>query len=57
MLSEALALLDKNTAQYMIEEQQKEIEEKAREIVSLKQDNAEKDAEIARLRQQLAGHA
>ncbi len=26
-------------------------------VVSLKQDNAEKDAEIARLRQQLAGHA
>lgn len=38
MFSEALRILDANTAQYMIEEQQKEIEEQKKEIERLKKE-------------------
>ena len=60
MYSKALEILDRNTVQYMIEEQKKEIEEQARllseqERMLAEKDEAmaEKDAQIAALRKQI----
>ena len=46
MFSEALAILDRNTERYMIEEMNQEIREKKQEIHKLKDMNAEKDEMI-----------
>ena len=61
MYSEALAILDRNTVQYMYEEQKKEIEKQKLELKEsnqkLKESDQklkEKDQEIARLREMLA---
>lgn len=53
MFSEALRQLDKNTVQYMIEEQQKVIEEQKQNLVEKDKRIAEKEQEIARLKQLL----
>ena len=50
MFSEALRILDQNTVKYMIEELQKQLEEKDAEKAAVIR---EKDAEIAELKRQL----
>ena len=47
MYSEALLQMDKNTANYMIEEMQKELEEKNNELAEKDNELAEKDNELA----------
>lgn len=51
--SEELRILDRNTVQYMIEEQQKEIDEQKKEIEEQKKEIEEKQAEINKLKQEL----
>ena len=57
MFSEALRILDQNTVKYMIEELQKQLEDKDTEkALIIKEKDAEikeKDAEIAELKRQL----
>ena len=61
MFSEALKILDQNTVKYMIEELQKEIEEKDAVIAAVTKEKEdaiaaaakETDAELAALRKQL----
>ena len=53
MYSDALEIMDKNTVQYMIDEQQQEIE-RQRKLVAEKEELLQKQsAEIARLKKQL----
>ena len=68
MFSEALRIMDRNTVKYMVEEQQKELEEKQRKINDQQEQLGEKqrqiddqqkqlhekDQEIRMLREQLA---
>lgn len=53
MYSKALEILDRNTVQYMIEEQQREIEEQQREIEERKREIEEQQKEIERLKKLL----
>ncbi len=53
MFSEALRQMDRNTVQYMIEEQQKEIEEQKKEIEGQQKEIERQQKEIARLRRLL----
>ena len=46
MYSKALEILDRNTVQYMIEEQKQEIEEQQREIEERKREIVEQQREI-----------
>lgn len=46
MFSEALIQMDKNTVQYMIEEQQKELEEQQRELEEQQRELEEKNSQI-----------
>lgn len=54
MYSEALAQMDKNTANYMIEEMQKELDELNSQVDSWKQALSEKKDEISAVQQELA---
>ena len=54
MYSEALVQMDKNTANYMIEEMQKEVDELAAEVSAKKQELAERKQELAESKQELA---
>ena len=54
MFSEALRIMDRNTVRYMVEEQQKELEEKQKKIDEQQEQLLEKDQEIRMLREQLA---
>ncbi len=54
MFSEALRIMDRNTVKYMVEEQQKELEEKQKKIDEQQEQLLEKDQEIRMLREQLA---
>lgn len=49
MFSEALRILDANTVQYMIEEQQKTIDDQKAQIKKAEEAIAEKDNAIAKL--------
>ena len=51
--SEELRILDRNTVQYMIEEQQKEIEEQQKEIEEQQKEIEEQQKEIETLKKQL----
>lgn len=51
--SEELRILDRNTVQYMIDEQQKEIEEQKMEINAQKEALDAKDEEIIRLKKEI----
>ena len=51
--SEELRILDRNTVQYMIDEQQKEIEEQKTEINAQKEALDAKDEEIIRLKKEI----
>lgn len=53
MFSEALIQMDKNTVQYMIEEQQKELEAQQKELEESKKTIEEQAAKIARLEEAL----
>ena len=53
MFSEALRILDRNTVHYMIEEQQKQIEERDRQLEELAEQLDAKDKELARLKKKL----
>ena len=53
MYSKALEILDRNTVQYMIEEQKQEIEEQQREIEERKREIEEQQKEIERLKKLL----
>ena len=54
MFSEALRIMDRNTVRYMVEDQQKELEEKQKKIDEQQEQLLEKDQEIRMLREQLA---
>ena len=54
MFSEALRIMDRNTVKYMVEEQQKELEEKQKKIDEQQEQLLEKDQEIRMLKEQLA---
>lgn len=54
MYSEVLAIMDRNTVQYMCEEQKKEIKELKAEANELKADNANLTAQIEALQKELA---
>ena len=54
MFSEALRIMDRNTVRYMVEEQQKELEEKQKKIDEQQEQLLEKDQEIRMLKEQLA---
>lgn len=51
--SEELCIMDRNTVQYMIDEQQKEIEEQKEEIKAQKEENSALREEIIRLKEEL----
>lgn len=53
MYSEALRILDRNTVRYMIEEQQKELEQKKEEINQQKAIIKDQQKEIEKLKSQL----
>lgn len=53
MYSEALRILDRNTVRYMIEEQQKELEQKKEEINQQKAIIKDQQKEIEELKSQL----
>jgi len=53
MYSKALEILDRNTVQYMIEEQKQEIEEQKQEIEERKREIEEQQKEIERLKKLL----
>ncbi len=54
MYNEALAMLDKNTVDYMIERQQKEIERLKEEREQQALESKRKDEELEQLRKQLS---
>lgn len=56
MFSEALRILDENTVKYMIEELQKELEEKTSVIGERDAALKEQEAEIAELKQRLRNY-
>lgn len=54
MYSEALIQMDKNTANYMIEEMQKEVDELAAEVAEKQRELAERKHELAESKHELA---
>lgn len=53
MFSEALSILDQNTAQYMIDEQNQQLLEKDQLLIENRKELAEKNQRIAELEAQL----
>ena len=54
MYSDALRILDANTVKYMIEQQREEIEQKDKELDSIKREMSQKDRKIRQLEEMLA---
>lgn len=52
LFSEELAILDRNTVKYMIDEMQEEIDQQKAEIARQKEVLAEKDCALAKLREE-----